>query len=78
MTEKEVINLKNIEEQKKLKASYFRVFESEDGKKVLDDLRKFCGYDSSSVCEQYPNELQTFFSEGKRRVFLRILSQRNV
>jgi hypothetical protein len=41
---------------------------------VLKDLEIFCGFHSTSVCEQHPNTLQTFFAEGKRRVFLRIQS----
>ena len=53
--------------------SYKNIFHSGDGKRVLEDLSKFCGYNSTSVCEQAPNELQTFFAEGKRRVYLRIL-----
>lgn len=51
---------------------YKNVFGSEDGKKVLESLSKFCNADNSSVCEQNPNALQTFYNEGKRRVFLRI------
>lgn len=51
---------------------YKRIFGSDDGKKVLESLSKFCNMDNTSVCEQNPNALQTFFNEGKRRVFLRI------
>lgn len=54
---------------------YQQVFESDAGKKVLADLEIFCNQTRSSVCEQNPNALQTFFEEGKRRVFLRILWQ---
>jgi len=52
--------------------AYKDLFESENGKLVLKDLESFCGQNTSSVCEQSPNELQTFFAEGKRRVYLRI------
>ena len=55
------------------KQAYTRCFSTEDGKKVLADLKKFCNYEASSVCEQAPDALQTMFNEGKRRVILRIL-----
>lgn len=54
---------------------YQKVFESDAGKKVLEDLKLFCNFENSSVCEQNPNPMQTFYNEGKRRVFLRILWQ---
>jgi hypothetical protein len=64
---------KRIEEElNNLAGAYRRVFNTEDGKKVLESLGKFCNNDNTSVCEQNPNALQTFFNEGKRRVFLRI------
>ena len=53
---------------------YLDVFSTGAGKRVLDDLEKFCGFKNTSVYEQDPNELQTFYAEGKRRVYLRILS----
>jgi hypothetical protein len=67
---------KNEAERKSLKLAYDRVFRTEDGKKVLEDLKKFCGYDQTSICEATWNPYQTFFAEGKRRVYLRILNQR--
>jgi len=62
--QKEVDNLARI---------YQNVFGSDGGKKVLEDLERICGYKDSSVNEANPNSLQTFFAEGKRRVYLRIL-----
>ncbi len=75
MTESEVIKKQNEEKVKVLKSAYYRVFSSDDGKKVLKDLEGFCNYNATSVCEQAPDAYQTFFAEGKRRVFLRILKQ---
>jgi hypothetical protein len=65
--------LKN-DKQVELIRSYQRLFRTEDGKKVLDDLMKFCNFENTSVCESDPNAYQTFFAEGKRRVILRINS----
>lgn len=72
MTEDEVKLQENEKRQKELSQAYKRLFMSDDGKKVLEDLRIFCGQDRSSVCEQDPNLNQTLYAEGKRRVFLRI------
>jgi len=63
------------EEIIKENAEYYKdVFCSAKGLKVLEDLKSFCGFERSSVCEQEPNALQTMYCEGKRRVYLRILS----
>jgi len=67
----------NREALNRLVQSYKRLFNSDDGKIVLADLQRFCGYNHTSVCEQSPDALQTFFAEGKRRVFLRIWSMIN-
>ena len=72
MIEAEQQNAENEKKRAELKQAYFRLFNTDDGKVILKDLRSFCGQDRSSVCEQSPNESQTMFSEGKRRVFLRI------
>jgi hypothetical protein len=66
--------LDNAKLQKEKVDAYSRFFLTPDGQKVYKDLESFCGYNSTSVCETVPNELQTFFCEGKRRVFLRIKS----
>ena len=78
MTNAEIQNIKNKqqheqEKQKKINA-YYRLFNTDDGKIVLDDLRKICNYDNTCVCEQSPDALQTMFKEGERRVFLHINS----
>ncbi len=74
MTEAEAKNLENQKELMELENAYKRFSCTDDGKVILADLKRFCGYDTTSVCEQRPNSLQTFFAEGKRRVFLRINS----
>jgi len=61
-----------------LKDAYYRLFNTDDGKRVFGDLRKACGQDHTSVDEQNPNALQTAFREGKRRIYLRIQSMRKV
>ena len=65
------------EELKNLNLAYSRLFHTTDGKRVLEDLRRFCCFENSSVCESDPNPYQTFFVEGKRRVFLRIWTKLN-
>lgn len=72
MTENEVRRKAAEKEINDIAKAYQNTFGTEDGKKVLDSLSKFCNMDNSSVCEQNPNALQTFYNEGKRRVFLRI------
>ena len=74
MTEAEQIRIANEKEQEELSIAYKRLFATDDGKKVLVDLTRFCGQDKTSVCESDPNPYQTFFVEGRRRVFLRIKS----
>jgi hypothetical protein len=54
--------------------AYASVFATEAGNMVLKDLESFCGQNRSSVCEEVPNAIQTMFAEGKRRVYLRIVS----
>ncbi len=67
-------NAENQKQQKELKQVYKRLFMTDDGKKVFENLQWFCGQDRPSMCEQSPNPYQTAFNEGKRRVFLRINS----
>ena len=75
ITEKQIKDKAEYElSQQQLIRNYKNVFESESGKKVLDDLVQFCGQDRSSVNEQVFNENQTMFCEGKRRVYLHIQS----
>ncbi len=62
---------KNKEQVNKIN-TYARLFNTTDGKMVLEDLESFCCQNRSSANEENPNALQTFFCEGKRRVYLRI------
>ena len=62
-------------EKDKLARAYQDVFSSDNGKLVLEDLRRSCGFDVSSVCVQAPNTSQTMFCEGKRWVFIFIKNQ---
>ena len=50
--------------------AYKRVFDSEDGKKVLQDLMKSCHVFTSTM-DANPNE--TAYKEGERSVVLRIM-----
>ncbi len=62
--EKKIVEIKRV---------YFRCFDTDDGKKVLKDLVKFCGQSDSSVRSIPIDPHQVCFNEGKRRVYLRIL-----
>ncbi len=72
MIEAEQQQIENEKERKELQRAYKRFSMTDDGKKILGDLERFCGQNRSSVCEQSPDFLQTHFNEGKRRVYLRI------
>ncbi len=74
MIEAEKQKLENEKKRIEIVQAYKRLFMTDDGKKVLTDLEKFCGFNATSVSERCPNTLQTFFAEGKRRVYLRINS----
>lgn len=50
--------------------AYKRVFESSDGKVVLQDLMNCCNFLQSSVGKT-PHE--TYFNEGSRAIILRII-----
>jgi len=62
----------NKEEHDKVIRAYLTVSLTEAGKIVLEDLVNFCGQNRPSICETLPNNDQTNFNEGKRRVWLRI------
>ncbi len=72
MIEEEKIKAENEKKRKERTQAYKRFSKTDDGKLILADLESFCGFHNTSVSEQSPNELQTFFAEGKRRVYLRI------
>jgi len=77
MTEAEQQKLENEKEIQELASAYKRVSLTDDGKMILKDLEGFCGFRKTSVSERSPDAYQTFFAEGKRRVFLRIESMIN-
>lgn len=73
MTEAEMQNIENTEQRKMLAAAYYRVFEcTDDGRKVLEDLKTFCGADVSSVRSLPVDEKHVIYLEGMRRVWLHI------
>jgi hypothetical protein len=49
-----------------LKGAYRFIFGSNEGKKVLEDLRKHCNYDAF---------VETPYEEGARRMYLHILKR---
>ena len=72
MIEAEQQNAENEKKRLELVSAYKRFSQTDDGKVIMEDLERFCGFNNTSVSERDPNELQTFFAEGKRRVYLRI------
>ena len=71
MIEAEQQNAENEKKRQELMQAYKRLFQTDDGKMILEDLERFCGFLKTSTNVQW-NPYQTMFSEGKRRVFLRI------
>lgn len=74
MIEAEQQMAENEKEREELAQAYKRLFMTDDGKTVYEDLGKFCNGDKTCVCERAPNSLQTHYESGKRRVYLRINS----
>ena len=72
MIEDEQKQIENEIEQNERTRAYKRFALTDDGKVILEDLQRFCGFNNTSVNEQSPDAYQTFFAEGKRRVYLRI------
>lgn len=77
MIEAEQQQVESEKKKKELAQAYKRLFRTDDGKIVKEDLERFCGFNNISVSEQDPNAYQTFFAEGKRRVYLRIIGMIN-
>ena len=75
MIEAEKQQAENEKRVKELKHAYGRMSKTDDGKMVMADLEKFCGFWNTSVSEQDPNAMQTMFAEGKRRVYLRMIGK---
>ena len=53
---------------------YKEVFGGGSGQRVLNDIKSICGQDRSSFDETTPDVNKTMFNEGKRVVYLRIMS----
>lgn len=54
------------------RAAYAKTFDNPEGRKVLADLRRFCR--ASVPTADVNNVHTTFLLEGRREVFLRIIS----
>jgi len=70
--------MQNENSNKKIKEliqNYKKIFKSDDGKMVMDDLEKRCFYNTSTYNSKEPNE--TAFFEGQRTVLLFIKSMIN-
>lgn len=67
------IESKRLAQQRDLRISYFRCLEeTEDGKKVLNDLLSYCGLQDLSYVRGETE--QTIFNEGKRSVGIYLLN----
>lgn len=67
--------MSDFKEIEKLQEQYKTVFKSPEGEAVLESLKKFCKYESSSF--DYRDSHLTAFNEGKRHVILKILETLN-
>ena len=65
----------NNNDLKQLTIAYKQVFESDNGKKVLEDLEKRCSYHSTTHIKGDSHE--SAFLEGKRSVVLFIKNMLN-
>lgn len=57
---------------------YKRLFATDDGKRVLNDLRSFCHDNSTTVSVQGQQPFDVFLREGRRQVYLRISQKGNL
>jgi len=62
----------NLDKLKALKQSYNSAFSSEAGRKVLEDLEKWCYIKTTTFPFNTPDALLLAFNEGKRAVILHI------
>lgn len=62
--------LNKYKEKRDMISRYKRLFNTEDGKKVLHDLMKSCNVMSSTLS---PDPIEMAHNEGKREIVLRIL-----
>lgn len=61
-------------DKNQLISDYKAVFGGSEGQRVLDDIKYICGQDRSSVDESNLDPNKVMFNEGKRVVYLRIMS----
>lgn len=59
-------------EARRIRQAYRRVFQTEDGKKIIEDLAAFSGFAQSTTDPDSPQ--MSAFNDGQRRILLRILS----
>ena len=65
--------LKKIEEEhKRLVDAYRKLFTEQWGKIILNDLRRACGQDISSINFETFDPNRTMYAEGKRQTWLYI------
>ena len=69
--------IENEKRSNELVKCYKRFSKTDDGKKIIKDLEKYCGYNKSSVCRQQPNPNQTMYCEGLRAAYLYIIEKIN-
>lgn len=69
---------KRSEKGKAMRLAYGRVFESEDGKKILIDLMDVTGYLGSSIDHNNPNAITMAFNDGAKSILSRIISTINM
>jgi len=70
-----ISNLDSLKQIEALKKAYNSIFSSEDGQKILKDLKRVCFFKSSTIND---NPYVTYFNEGQRAVVLHILTRMNL
>jgi hypothetical protein len=70
--EKEISREKQLSENARC---YKRVAMTDEGKKILEDLEFFCGYNRTSANANTYGANEMFFREGMRNVYLHIKNQ---
>jgi len=64
-----------MSEADNIKDDWNIISQNSHGKKCIEDLRKYCGYDHPCVQEDDPNINSTLIKLGKRKVYLHILNR---
>ena len=70
----EQLNEQNEKKRAELALMYKKVFNSDAGKVVLDDLMKHCRFKYPLIDPNTFDTNRTFFNEGARNVFIFIMS----